>query len=144
MKPVHACSLHKITPNKGQSGSFIFILHYQMLDELLGEPERADQSIETNADDLEKIASTESDKAQSVETNDEDELKRKASNERATGFRCVFTLNTSLRPKKGEMASGVSSNSHKATGGVDVAPPSEIKFLLVSVLPSVLVNSIFY
>jgi len=100
VKPGHACSLHKITPNKGQWGSFIFILHYQMLDELLGEPERADQSIETNADDLEKIASTESDKAQSVETNDEDELKRKASNERATGFRCVFTLNTSLRPKK--------------------------------------------
>lgn len=37
-----------------------------MLDELLGEPERADQSVETNVDDLEKIESTESDKAQSV------------------------------------------------------------------------------
>lgn len=106
-----------------------------MLDELLGEPERADQSVETNVDDLEKIESTESDKAQSVETNDEDEPKKKALNEKATGFRCVFTLNASLRPKKGEMASGVSSNSHKAMGGVDVAPPSEVKFLLVSVLP---------
>ena len=134
---IYACSLHKITPNKGQWESFIFIFHYQMLDELLGELERADQSVETNVDNLEEIESAECDKAPSVnvETNHEDELKKKASNEKASGFRCVFTLNASLRPKKGDMASGVSSNSHKATGGVDVAPLSEVKFVLVGVLP---------
>ena len=91
-----------------------------MVDELLGEPERAHRSVKTSVD-VEKIESTESDKAQSVETNHEDELKNKASNEKVTGFRCVFTLNASLRPKKGEMASGVSSNSHKATGEVHVS-----------------------
>ena len=105
-----------------------------MLDELLGEPERADRSVETSADAVQKIESTESDTAQSVETNDEDELKNKASNEKVKGVRCVFTLNASLRPKKGEMASGVSSKSHKATGNVHVTPPSEVDFLLVSVL----------
>ena len=104
-----------------------------MLDELLAELERTDQSVETSVDDLEKIESPESDKAQNVETSGEDELKNKASNEKVTGFRSVFTLNASLQPRKGKLASGVSSNSHKATGEV-AAPLSEVNFLLVSVL----------
>ena len=104
-----------------------------MLDKLLAEPERADQSVETSVADLENIESPESDKAQSVKTNDEDELKNKASNEKVTGVHCVFTLYASLRPKKGEIASGVSCNSHNETGEVYVASPSEFNFLLVSV-----------
>ena len=135
---MHDLTLYKITPNKGQWGSFIFILHYQILEELLGEPEGDDQGVQTNVDDLENIESIEWVIAESADTNDEDELKKKALNEKAAGFRCVFTLNASLRPKKGEMASEVSINNHKATGGVDDAPLSEAKFLLVSVSPSVL------
>lgn len=88
-----------------------------------------DQGVLTNVDDLEKIESTES---ESADAND-DQLE--ASNEKATGFRCVFTLNSSLRPKIGKMATKVSSNSDRATGGVDDAPLSEAKFLQVSVLP---------
>lgn len=60
-------------------------------------------------------------------------MKKKVLNEKVIGFRCVFIFNASLRFKKGEMVLGVSSNSYKVTGGVDVVFSFEVKFFYSNV-----------